>query len=125
MAFPAYLLAASLVDWGSYRGIQIHGLDWAIALLSLANYSYVFLLSTESFAMSGSRLLEAGRSLGVDTEADLEEHHRHCEPGCPSEEARCRLLRDHQSDTPEAGDAVDDQRDVEPVLVKGSHRAEW
>ncbi len=65
MAFPAYLLAASLVDWGSYRGIQIHGLGWAIALLSLANYSYVFLLSTESFAMSGSRLLEAGRSLGV------------------------------------------------------------
>jgi len=65
MAFPAYLLAASLVDWGSYRGIQIHGLGWAVALLSLANYSYVFLLSTESFSMSGSRLLEASRCLGV------------------------------------------------------------
>lgn len=65
MAFPAYLLAASLIDWGSYRGIQIHGLGWAVGLLSLANYSYVFLLSTESFSVSGSRLLEASRSLGV------------------------------------------------------------
>ncbi len=65
MAFPAYLLAASLIDWGSYRGIQIHGLGWAIGLLSLANYSYVFLLSTESFSVSGRRLLEASRSLGV------------------------------------------------------------
>jgi iron(III) transport system permease protein len=65
MAFPAYLLAASLVDWGSYRGLQIHGLAWAIGLLSLANYSYVFLLSTESFSVSGRRLLEASRSLGV------------------------------------------------------------
>ena len=65
MAFPAYLLAASLVDWGSYHGLQIHGLNWAVVLLSLANYSYVFLLSTESFSVSGSRLLEASRSLGV------------------------------------------------------------
>ena len=65
MAFPAYLLAASLIDWGSYRGLQIHGLGWAVGLLSLANYTYVFLLSTESFSMSGRRLLEASRSLGV------------------------------------------------------------
>ena len=65
MAFPAYLLAASLIDWGSYRGLRIHGLGWAIVLLTLANYSYVFLLSTESFSVSGRRLLEASRSLGV------------------------------------------------------------
>ena len=65
MAFPAYLLAASLVDWGSQRGMRIHGLGWAVALLTLANYSYVFLLSTESFSVSGRRLLEASRSLGV------------------------------------------------------------
>ncbi len=65
MAFPAYLLAASLVDWGSHRGMRIHGLGWAIVLLTLANYSYVFLLSTESFSVSGRRLLEASRSLGV------------------------------------------------------------
>jgi iron(III) transport system permease protein len=65
MAFPAYLLAASLIDWGSYRGLRIHGLGWAVLLLTLANYSYVFLLSTESFSVSGRRLLEASRSLGV------------------------------------------------------------
>jgi ABC-type Fe3+ transport system permease subunit len=65
MAFPAYLLAASLIDWGSYRGLRIHGLGWAILLLTLANYSYVFLLSTESFSVSGRRLLEACRRLGV------------------------------------------------------------
>jgi len=65
MAFPAYLLAASLIDWASHRGMRIHGLGWAIVLLTLANYSYVFLLSTESFSVSGRRLLEASRSLGV------------------------------------------------------------
>lgn len=65
MAFPAYLLAASLIDWGSQHGLRIHGLGWAVALLTLANYSYVFLLSTESFSVSGRRLLEASRSLGV------------------------------------------------------------
>jgi iron(III) transport system permease protein len=64
MAFPAYLLAASLIDWASYRGLRIHGLGWAVLLLTLANYSYVFLLSTESFSVSGRRLLEASRSLG-------------------------------------------------------------
>jgi iron(III) transport system permease protein len=65
MAFPAYLLAASLIDWASHRGMRIHGLGWAVVLLTLANYSYVFLLSTESFSVSGRRLLEASRSLGV------------------------------------------------------------
>jgi iron(III) transport system permease protein len=65
MAFPAYLLAASLIDWGSYQGLRIHGLGWAVLLLTLANYSYVFLLSTESFSASGHRLVDASRSLGV------------------------------------------------------------
>jgi iron(III) transport system permease protein len=65
MAFPAYLLAASLIDWASYQGLRIHGLGWAVLLLTLANYSYVFLLSTESFSASGHRLMDASRSLGV------------------------------------------------------------
>jgi ABC-type Fe3+ transport system, permease component len=65
MAFPTYLLAASLIDWGSHRGIRIYGLGWAIVLLSLANYSYVFLLTTESFSSGGRRLVEASRSLGM------------------------------------------------------------
>ncbi|MCH9712964.1 MAG: iron ABC transporter permease, partial [Cyanobacteria bacterium] len=64
MAFPAYLLAASLIDWASYQGLRIHGLGWAVLLLTLANYSYVFLLSTESFSASGHRLMDASRSLG-------------------------------------------------------------
>jgi len=65
LAVPAYLLAASLIDWGSYHGLRIHGIGWTIALMTLANYSYVVLLSTESFGISGRRLLEASRSLGV------------------------------------------------------------
>ena len=65
LAIPSYLQAASLIDWGSHQGLRIHGLGWAIAVLTLANYSYVFLLSTESFSVSGRRLLEASRSLGV------------------------------------------------------------
>ncbi len=65
LAFPAYLLAASLIDWGSHHGLRIHGMGWAIALLTLSTYSYVFLLTTESFTTSGSQLLEVSRSLGV------------------------------------------------------------
>jgi iron(III) transport system permease protein len=65
LACPAYLLAASLIDWGSQNGIHIYGFWWAVLLLSLANYTYVFLLSTESFSTSGRQLLEACRSLGV------------------------------------------------------------
>lgn len=65
MAVPAYLSAASLIDWGSHHGLRIHGIGWTIALMTLANYSYVVLLSTESFGISGRRLLEASRSLGV------------------------------------------------------------
>ena len=65
LATPAYLLSATLVDLGSRQGLRIHGLSWGIAVMALSTYPYVFLLSTESFAMSGRRQLEACRSLGV------------------------------------------------------------
>ena len=65
LATPAYLLSATLVDLASRQGWRVHGLGWGIAVMALATYPYVFLLSTESFAMSGRRQLEACRSLGV------------------------------------------------------------
>ncbi len=65
LATPAYLLAATLVDLGSRWSLRINGLPWALAVLTLTTYSYVFLLSTESFSISGRRQLEACRSLGV------------------------------------------------------------
>jgi iron(III) transport system permease protein len=65
LATPAYLLSATLVDLGSRQGWRIHGLAWGIAVMALSTYPYVFLLSTESFAMSGRRQLEACRSLGI------------------------------------------------------------
>ncbi|MFM7635120.1 MAG: ABC transporter permease [Cyanobacteriota bacterium] len=65
LACPAYLLSATLIDLGSRHSWRIHGLGWAIAVLTLTTYPYVFLLSTETFAVSGRRQLEACRSLGV------------------------------------------------------------
>ncbi|MCT0214035.1 MULTISPECIES: iron ABC transporter permease [unclassified Synechococcus] len=65
LAAPAFVLAAVLVDLGSRWGLRVHGLGWAVLLLSLTTYTYVFLLSTESFSVSGRRQLEACRSLGV------------------------------------------------------------
>jgi iron(III) transport system permease protein len=65
LAAPPYLLAATLVDTGSRLGMQLHGDGWAIAVLILGTYSYVFLLSTESFSAGGQRQIEACRSLGV------------------------------------------------------------
>ena len=65
LAAPAFVLAAVLVDLGSRWGFRVHGIGWAVLLLSLTTYSYVFLLSTESFSGSGQRQLEACRSLGV------------------------------------------------------------
>jgi iron(III) transport system permease protein len=65
LATPTYLLAATAIDLGSRLSWRVHGLGWAVAVLTLATYSYVFLLSTESFAVSGKRQLEACRSLGV------------------------------------------------------------
>ncbi|MFM8605808.1 MAG: ABC transporter permease [Cyanobium sp.] len=65
LATPAYLMAATLIDLGSRLGQRIHGPLWAVLVLTLSTYSYVFLLSTESFSVSGRRQLEAARSLGV------------------------------------------------------------
>ncbi|MEB3265457.1 MAG: iron ABC transporter permease [Cyanobacteriota bacterium] len=65
LASPAYLLAATAIDLGSRQGVRIHGLAWAIGLLTLSTYSYVFLLATEQFSGAGRRQLEACRSLGV------------------------------------------------------------
>ncbi|SBO41812.1 iron ABC transporter permease [Cyanobium sp. NIES-981] len=65
LATPTYLLAATAIDLGSRLSWRVHGVGWAVAVLTLATYSYVFLLSTESFAVSGKRQLEACRSLGI------------------------------------------------------------
>jgi iron(III) transport system permease protein len=64
LATPAYLLAATLIDLGSRLKLRIHGDGWALVVLTLATYSYVFLLATESFAQGGRRQLEACRTLG-------------------------------------------------------------
>jgi len=65
LATPAYLLAATLVDLGSRLSWRLHGPAWAATVLILSTYSYVFLLSTESFSGGGRRQMEACRSLGV------------------------------------------------------------
>jgi len=65
LATPSYLLAATLIDLGSRLGLRVNGLLPTTAVLVLSTYSYVFLLSTESFSVSGRRQLEACRSLGV------------------------------------------------------------
>jgi len=65
LATPTYLLAATAIDLGSRFSWRLHGPGWAALVLTLGTYSYVFLLSTESFAVSGRRHLEACRSLGV------------------------------------------------------------
>jgi len=64
LATPSYLLAATLIDLGSRLRLRIHGDGWALLVLTLATYSYVFLLATESFAQGGRRQLEACRTLG-------------------------------------------------------------
>ena len=65
LATPAYLQAAVLLDLGSREGVQITGLGWCIAVLTLANLPYVVLLTRDSFRLSGRRQLEAARSLGL------------------------------------------------------------
>ena len=65
LATPAYLLAATLVDLGSIQGWRVHGFAWGVVVLSLANYPYVFLLTTDSFSRLGQRQLEACRTLGL------------------------------------------------------------
>ena len=65
LATPAYLLSATLIDLGSSHAIRIYGMAWGILIMAMTTYPYVFLLSTESFAISGKHQLEACRSLGV------------------------------------------------------------
>ena len=65
LATPAYLLTATLIDLGSIYSIRIYGMIWAVVIMSVTTYPYVFLLSTESFSISGQSQLEASRSLGV------------------------------------------------------------
>ncbi|MGB1002276.1 MAG: ABC transporter permease [Prochlorococcaceae cyanobacterium] len=65
LATPAYLQAAVLTDLGARAGVQIHGLSWCIAVLTLANVPYVVLLARDNFRLSGRRQLEASRSLGL------------------------------------------------------------
>ena len=65
LATPAYLLSATLIDLGSIYSFQIYGMLWAVMIMSMTTYPYVFLLSTESFAVSGKQQLEASRSLGT------------------------------------------------------------
>ncbi len=65
LATPSYLLAATWIDLGSRYGVRVHGFTPALIVMVLSTYSYVFLLSTESFSVSGRRQLEACRSLGV------------------------------------------------------------
>jgi len=92
LAFPAYLLAASLIDWGSHHGLRVHGVGWALILLTLTTYSYVFLLSTESFSISGKALLEASRSLGGGAMAQFLAG---CPADCPAlDRSRCGPERD-------------------------------
>ncbi len=65
LATPAYLLTATLIDLGSIYSIRIYGMGWAILIMTVTTYPYVFLLSTESFSICGRRQLDACRSLGV------------------------------------------------------------
>ena len=65
LATPSYLLAATWIDLGSRYGVRVHGFVPTLIVMVLSTYSYVFLLSTESFSVSGRRQLEACRSLGV------------------------------------------------------------
>ena len=65
LATPSYLLAATWIDLGSRIGVRVHGFTPTLIVMVLSTYSYVFLLSTESFSVSGRRQLEACRSLGV------------------------------------------------------------
>ncbi len=65
LATPSYLLAATWIDLGSRYGMRVHGFTPTLIVMVLSTYSYVFLLSTESFSVSGRRQLEACRSLGV------------------------------------------------------------
>ena len=65
LALAPVLMAATLVDLGSIQGWRVYGFAWGVVVLSLANYPYVFLLTTDSFSRLGQRQLEACRTLGL------------------------------------------------------------
>jgi len=65
LATPSYLLAATMVDLGSRWGWRLQGGSWALLVLSLCTYPYVFLLTTEQFSSGGSSQQEVCRLLGV------------------------------------------------------------
>lgn len=65
LATPSYLLAATMIDLGSRAGWRLQGSGWALLVLALCTYPYVFLLTTEQFGSAGRNLQEACRLLGV------------------------------------------------------------
>ena len=65
LATPSYLLAATLVDLASRWGLRLQGGGWAVLVLGLCTYPYVFLLTTEQFGSTGSSQQDACRMLGV------------------------------------------------------------
>tara|TARA_Y100001968_G_scaffold267295_1_gene257176 strand:+ start:1128 stop:2717 length:1590 start_codon:yes stop_codon:yes gene_type:complete len=64
-ATPAYLLAATLIDFGSIHSIRIYGMGWGVIIMAFTSYPYVFLLSSESFEKGGRKLIDACRTLGI------------------------------------------------------------
>lgn len=65
LATPSYLLAATMVDLASRWGWRLHGGGWAVLVLALGTYPYVFLLSTEQFGNGGGSQQDVCRLLGV------------------------------------------------------------
>jgi iron(III) transport system permease protein len=52
-------ISAAVLAW------PVHGLGWAIAVLTLGTYSYVVLLSSDAFSRGGARHQEVCRTLGM------------------------------------------------------------
>ena len=65
LATPSYLLAATLTDVGSLHGLRIHGFGWAILVLTVSTYPYIFLLSSDCFSRLGQDQLDVCRTLGL------------------------------------------------------------
>jgi iron(III) transport system permease protein len=65
LATPSYLLAATMVDLASRWGWRLQGGGWAVLVLALGTYPYVFLLTTEQFGSAGSSQQDVCRMLGV------------------------------------------------------------
>ncbi len=65
LAAPAYLITAVLQDLGSIFGYQVTGLWWAVLILSISTYPYVYILANESFNKFGVNQINASRGLGA------------------------------------------------------------